>query len=81
MRDIMNRGRVRKVLPVLKDARVEFVKAEPNKRVVGMWVVTVAINGWPFDLGMWAKDELDIMKNVFAMQRGEVPHNVFDISK
>lgn len=81
MRDIMNRGRRMAFLPNLEGAAVQFVKAEPHKRTAGMLVVTITINGWPHDFGMWAKDELDAMKNVFAMQRGEKPMNVFDISQ
>lgn len=77
----MNRGRFRRVLPNLQDAKVEFVKAEPLKNKADTWVVTVSINGWPHDLRMHVQDELGAMKNVFAMQRGEKPYDVFEISK
>lgn len=80
MRDFMNRGRRRKTRPALTDKRVEFVECkatrDPNK-----WIVMLNVNGWPHDVAMWAKDELDVMKQVMEMQRGKVPDNAFDISE
>ena len=76
----MNRGRVRKTRPSLVGKKVEFVECKPTKNPM-KWVVTLYIDGWPHDVGMWAKDELDVMKQVFEMQRGESPVNAFDISK
>lgn len=81
MRDLMNRGRRRKTLPDLTTATVEFVRAAQNRRDPMKWIVTLTINGWPHDLDMWAKDELDVMKQVFEMQRGNPPENAFDISR
>lgn len=75
----MNRGRTRRTLPDLTNAKVEFV--ECRKRSEMKWVATLYINGWPHDIGFWAKDELDVMKQVFAMQRGEQPDNAFDRSQ
>jgi hypothetical protein len=77
----MNRGRRRKVLPTLKGAKVEFVECRPSKRDSMKWIVCLYINGWPHDIGMWAKDELDVMKQVLEMQRGGVVKGAFDISK
>ena len=76
----MNRGRRRKTRPALKDKRVEFVSCQATKDPM-KWVVTLNIDGWPHDIGMWAKDELDVMKQVFEMQRGNIPDNAFDISQ
>lgn len=76
----MNRGRRRNALPNFVGASVEFVKAQPSKASDGRWIVTLNVNGWPHDIGMWAKDELDIMKQVFEFQRGDTPENVFDLS-
>lgn len=81
MRDLMNRGRRKRTLPDLTKAKVEFVEARQTTRDSGKWVVCLNINGWPYDLAMWGKDELDVMKQVFALQRGEQPENVFDQSK
>ena len=82
MRDLMNRGRRRKTRPALKDKRVEFVSCRAFKdKDLMQWVVTLNIDGWPHDIRMWAKDELDVMKQVFEMQRGNTPDNAFDISK
>ena len=80
MRDLMNRGRRRKTRPALKDKRVEFVSCQATKDPM-KWVVSLKVNGWPHDIGMWAKDELDVMKQVFEMQRGNIPDNAFDISQ
>lgn len=75
----MNRGRRRKAIPGLQNANVEFVKAEPEPS--GKWRVTINVNGWPYSLRMDAKDELDAMRIVYAMQRGEISHFVSDISQ
>jgi hypothetical protein len=80
MRDLMNRGRQRKVLPDLTDKRVEFVSCTPTKDP-HRWIATLNVNGWPHDIRMWAKDELDVMKKVLEMRRGEHVVNAFDISK
>lgn len=77
----MNRGTVRRVLPDLHTARVEFIKAEQVKGGPDLWVARLLVNGWPFDLRIQAKDELDVMKTVFALQRGEQVHGVFNVSK
>lgn len=79
----MNRGRRRKTLPDFRDSKVEFVKATQVKQSYDptKWVVTVNVNGWPHDIGMWAKDELDIMKQVFEWQRGNPPQNAFEVSR
>jgi hypothetical protein len=76
----MNRGRRLRMTPDLVGASVEFVTAQPTKASAGRWIVTLNVNGWPHDITMWAKDELDVMKQVFEMQRGNVPVNVFDVS-
>jgi hypothetical protein len=80
MRDPFNRGRRRKTLPPFRDAKVEFISAVQSKRDLMKWVVTLKVNGWPHDVGMWAKDELDIMKQVYEMQRGTPVTSAFDIS-
>lgn len=80
MRDIMNRGRRRKTLPDFKNAKVEFHEARQSKHDPMKWVVTFYINGWPHDIGMWAKDELDVMKQAYEWQRGQHPDNAFDVS-
>lgn len=81
MRDLMNRGRRRgNTLPDFKQSKVEFVKCEQWKRDTMKWTVTLKVNGWPHDIGMWAKDELDVMKQVYEMQRGGRPANAFDLS-
>lgn len=77
----MNRGRRRKTRPALIDKRVEFVECKQSTRDPNKWTVTVNVNGWPHDIGMWAKDELDVMKQVMEMQRGKIPDNAFDVSK
>lgn len=79
-RDFFNRGRRRKTLPNLIGATVVFQSAKQNPRDPMKWIVTIAVNGWPHDIGMWAKDELDIMKQVYEMQRGRLPDNAFDVS-
>jgi hypothetical protein len=76
----MNRGRRLKTLPDLVSSSVEFVTAQPAKASAGRWIVTLNVNGWPHDITMWAKDELDIMKQVFELQRGTPPVDVFDVS-
>jgi hypothetical protein len=76
----MNRGRRHGALPNLVGASVEFVKAQPSKASDGRWIVTLNVNGWPHDITMWAKDELDIMKQVFELQRGATFDDMFDIS-
>jgi hypothetical protein len=76
-----NRGRRRKTLPDLTSSRVEFVEAKQQKHNPERWVVVLNINGWPHDIAVWAKDELDVMKQVFAWQRGEQPLHAFDQSK
>jgi hypothetical protein len=76
----MNRGRRHGALPNLVGASVELVTAQPSKASEGRWIVTLNVNGWPHDITMWAKDELDIMKQVFEFQRGETPKSVFDVS-
>jgi len=81
VRDNFNRGRRRRTLPPLVGAEVEFVEAKQNGRDMNKWVVTIKINGWPHDIGMWAKDELDVMKQIFEWRRGNPPSNVFDISR
>jgi len=77
----MNRGRRRFVPPSFVGASVEFVTAQPSTASDNRWIVTLNVNGWPHDITMWAKDELDIMKQVFEFQRGETPENVFDVSE
>ena len=79
MRDLMNRGRKRRTLPDLTGASVEFVECKQRSRM--KWIVTIKVNGWPHDIGMWAKDELDVMKQVFEMKRGRIPENAFDRSQ
>jgi hypothetical protein len=77
----MNRGRRRNTLPDLVGASVEFIKAQPAKASgTGRWLVTLNVNGWPHDITMWAKDELDVMKQVFELQRGVVFNDMFDVS-
>lgn len=76
----LNRGRRRKTRPTLKGKHVEFSECKATKDPM-KWVVTLYIDGWPHDIAMWAKDELDVMKQVFEMQRGEIPDNSFDISE
>jgi len=78
----MNRGRKRRTLPDLTNGvQVEFVKALQSPRSPMRWAVTLMINGWPHDLAMWGKDELDIMKQVMEMQRGIEPETAFDNSR
>jgi hypothetical protein len=79
MRDLMNRGRRKKTLPPMQGAKIEFVKARKQSEM--KWIATLNVNGWPHDIGMWAKDELDIMKQVFEMQRGGTVKGAFDVSK
>lgn len=77
----MNRGRRRKTLPDLAGAQtVEFVEARKAK-MNNTWNVTLKINGWPHTIRMWAEDELDVMKQVFAIQRGEKNTTAFDASR
>ena len=80
MRDMMNRGRRVRTLPTLKGKRVELMECKPTKNP-NKWVATLRVNGWPHDIHMWAKDELDVMKQVFAMQRGDTPDNAFFIAE
>lgn len=78
----MNRGRRRRTLPDLTNgASVEFVRAKQSPRSPMRWAVTINVNGWPHDLAMWAKDELDVMKQVMEMQRGIQPDTAFDDSR
>lgn len=81
MRDNFNRGRRRKTLPDLTEAKVEFVSTKQHSQYPTRWVVCLSVNGWPHDVGVFAKDELDVMKQVFEMQRGKIPPNAFDISR
>lgn len=76
-----NKGRRRKTLPSLTDSTVEFVKAVQNPHDSMKWIVTLMVNGWPHDIGMWAKDELDIMKQVYEWKRGNPPTMAFDVSR
>lgn len=68
----MNRNRRRNLLPppslLGKKVELEQMKRTPRDPLV--WVVTLRINGWPHDVKMWAKDELDVFKQVKELQRG-----------
>jgi len=78
----MNRGRRRRTLPDLTgNTKVEFVSARQSPRNSLRWAVTINVNGWPHDIAMWAKDELDVMKQVMEMQRGIQPDTAFDDSR
>lgn len=77
----MNRGRRRSTLPDFKASTVEFVSCANHPRDPMKWTVTLKVNGWPHDIGMWAKDELDVMKQVYEMQRGREVTSAFDISR
>lgn len=77
-----NKGRRRKTLPDLVGKKVELVEIfQRNKNDPERWFATLKVNGWPHDIGFWAKDELDVMKQVYELQRGERPENAFDVSK
>jgi hypothetical protein len=68
----MNRNRRRNLTPPpsLRGKKVELdvMKRSPKDPMV--WVVTLWINGWPHDVKMWAKDELDVFKQIKELQRG-----------
>jgi hypothetical protein len=68
----MNRNRRRNLTPPpsLRGKKVELdvMKRSPKDPMV--WVVTLYINGWPHDVKMWAKDELDVFKQIKELQRG-----------
>jgi hypothetical protein len=68
----MNRNRRRNLTPppTLRGKKIELdvMKRSPKDPMV--WVVTLWINGWPHDIKMWAKDELDVFKQVKELQRG-----------
>lgn len=81
MRDDFNRGRRRKTLPDLTKAKVEFLSTMQSTKNPLRWMVTLKVNGWPYDIGVFAKDELDVMKQVLEMQRGRIPADAFDISR
>jgi len=81
VRDDFNRGRRKKTLPDLTKAKVEFVSTKQHPLYPNRWMVTLYVNGWPHDIGVFAKDELDVMKQVLEMQRGRIPSDAFDISK
>lgn len=72
----MNRSKRRNLTPppTLRDKKVELVEMKRTKDLM-VWVVTLCINGWPHDIKMWGRDELDIFKQVKELQRG-VPNNV-----
>ena len=68
----MNRGRRKNLLPppVLLGKKIELEEIKQSPRDPLVWVVTLRINGWPHDVKLWAKDELDIFKQVKELQRG-----------
>jgi len=61
--------------PSLTGKNIELIEMKRSLRDPLVWVVTLNLNGWPHDIKMWAKDELDIFKQVKELQRG-VPNNV-----
>jgi len=74
----MNRDRRRQNFlppPVLGGKKVELAEMKQSPKDPLVWVVTLNINGWPHDIKMWAKDEIDVFKQVKELQRG-VPDNV-----
>jgi len=74
----MNRDRRRQNFlppPVLGGKKVELAEMKQSPKHPLVWVVTLNINGWPHDIKMWAKDEIDVFKQVKELQRG-VPNNV-----
>jgi hypothetical protein len=74
----MNRNRRRQNFlppPSLTGKKVELASMKQTPRDPMVWVVTLWINGWPHDIKMWAKDELDVFKQVKELQRG-APNNV-----
>ncbi len=67
----MNRNRRRNLTPPpsLRGKKVELAEMKRTKDPM-VWIVTLWINGWPHDIKMWAKDEIDIFKQVKELQRG-----------
>lgn len=67
----MNRNRRRNLTPppTLRGKKVELAEMKRTKDPM-VWIVTLWINGWPHDIKMWAKDELDVFKQVKELQRG-----------
>ena len=72
----MNRNRRRNLTPppTLRGKKVELAEMKRTKDPM-VWIVTLWINGWPHDIKMWAKDEIDVFKQVKELQRG-VTNNV-----
>ena len=68
----MNRNRRRNLTPppTLRGKQVEFAEMRRTPKDPMVWIVTLWINGWPHDIKMWAKDELDVFKQVKELQRG-----------
>ena len=77
MRDIMIRSRQDRFLPPpsLRDKKVELSEMQRSPKDPLVWIVTLKINGWPHDIRLWAKDEIDVIKQVKEQQRG-APNNV-----
>lgn len=67
----MNRNRRRNLTPPpsLRGKKVELAEMKRTKDPM-VWIVTLWINGWPHDIKMWAKDEIDVFKQVKELQRG-----------
>lgn len=67
----MNRSRRRNLTPppTLRGKKVELAEMKRTKDPM-VWIVTLYINGWPHDIKMWAKDEIDVFKQVKELQRG-----------
>jgi hypothetical protein len=72
MRDIMNRSRRDRFLPppALRGKKIELEEMHRSEKDPLVWIVTLKINGWPHDIRLWAKDEIDVIKQVKTLQRG-----------
>lgn len=55
--------------PSFKGKKVELVSMTASKRHKYRWDVVVNINGWPFTLKIWGKDELAVMNQLVLMQQ------------
>lgn len=71
--------RERKALPPLWGKDVELLEITPQVGTPLLWHVRLRINGEPYKVTMYGKDELTIMQRIFKMQETK-PRSVFHAS-
>lgn len=46
---------------------LEGVEKGDSEKPKDLWTAKLIVDGWPHDVNIWAKDELDVFKQVKAM--------------